>query len=1066
MAKEAVSKRRANDKTPKQRAKPAGNRGVKTPPEPAEGTVSGQSLNDAQVEEALVTGEHRQLLEAYFGEEAYEELTRMATRARTARVRGGPRVLILPGIMGSKLGRRRLIFNDTIWIDPVDIIAGALETLAVPAGAPDIEPIGVILLAYLKLKLRLQLAGFDADFYPFDWRNDIAGSGAQLAERIREETSEDSSRKTVYLVAHSMGGLVSRAAIKLLDAEPEDASRVQRLIMLGTPNFGSFSPVQALSGNHSLVKKVAALDVAHTEQELVNDVFNTFLGLYQMLPAREKYADLDLYTLTTWPQTGIAPRSELLQSAPDIHAHLADGRDQFTLIAGVNQATIVGVRREGDAFQFSQSKEGDGTVPLAFAELSGAQTYYVEEEHGSLPNNEAVAHAVIDLIETGKTELLPDSWAPAQRGMAWEVDRTELTRQPFGGRTGNDISPRERRHLLDEFAAPLRATGVGTPPTTAGEKLGISLEPIIVGRRRQQRIDLRLAHGDIRQVDTRALVLGLYKDVAPTGAASAIDAVLGGAITEFSERRMLSVDVGNVFIMPANRYRTGADLVVFAGLGTYDDFGEEVLRLVAENVARALTRTKVEEFATVLLGAGSGLSSATVLANLVEGFLRGLTDGAERQRLRAITLCERDSERYASMHREMLRLSTTSLFDDVQVSIETQELPPMILSPVRSSRAQDDMPDPIYLLVREMDDLSPTTTDASLEASFTIRASVLSAGSKATVITDSIEVDGKQLNLHLEQIETREFGIDILPRFGAELARQVLPGTIQKALLATTERPLVVIHDARCSRIPWETINLGSQDSADAFYPAATNGLSRKYEAENLSVAKWLDERRLADELSVLLIVNPTLDLNGAEAEGDRIKSILQSDPAIRFDELRGSAATYSAVKAAFRSGRYDVIHYAGHAFFDPVNRARSGLLCHGKQVLNGIDMAQLERLPALVFFNACESGRLRSQPDRVHSERKRKNGEGTALRLETNIGLAESLLRAGVGNYVGTYWPVGDAAAKEFGRTFYTAITRGETIGKSLNDARAAVQALPSVDWADYVHYGSPGFTIKRSRT
>ena len=54
--------------------------------------------------------------------------------------------------------------------------------------------------------------------------------------------------------------------------------------MLGTPNFGPFVPVQALSGSHSLVKAIAALDVTNSQEDLINKVFNTFPGLYQMRP--------------------------------------------------------------------------------------------------------------------------------------------------------------------------------------------------------------------------------------------------------------------------------------------------------------------------------------------------------------------------------------------------------------------------------------------------------------------------------------------------------------------------------------------------------------------------------------------------------------------------------------------------------------------------------------------------------------------------------------------------------------------------------------------------------------
>lgn len=56
--------------------------------------------------------------------------------------------------------------------------------------------------------------------------------------------------------------------------------------------------------------------------------------------------------------------------------------------------------------------------------------------------------------------------------------------------------------------------------------------------------------------------------------------------------------------------------------------------------------------------------------------------------------------------------------------------------------------------------------------------------------------------------------------------------------------------------------------------------------------------------------------------------------------------ATVSAIKAAFRSGKYDVVHYAGCAFFDPLNRVRSDILGHGHQVLSSVYLAGLNGCP------------------------------------------------------------------------------------------------------------------------
>lgn len=62
---------------------------------------------------------------------------------------------------------------------------GRWTHLALDGGDTRIEPIGVILSAYLKLKLRLRLAGFDPIFHLFDWRRNIAKEGTKLADRIR-----------------------------------------------------------------------------------------------------------------------------------------------------------------------------------------------------------------------------------------------------------------------------------------------------------------------------------------------------------------------------------------------------------------------------------------------------------------------------------------------------------------------------------------------------------------------------------------------------------------------------------------------------------------------------------------------------------------------------------------------------------------------------------------------------------------------------------------------------------------------------------------------------------------
>ena len=116
-------------------------------------------------------------------------------------------------------------------------------------------------------------------------------------------------------------------------------------------------------------------------------------------------------------------------------------------------------------------------------------------------------------------------------------------------------------------------------------------------------------------------------------------------------------------------------------------------------------------------------------------------------------------------------------------------------------------------------------------------------------------------------------------------------------------------------------------------------------------MAKWQDERAKTPRLSVLLVINPTLDLDGAEKEGERIEPLLARTPGVRVTKMHGNEARRTELLRCFQSGEYDVVHYAGYAFFDPDHRDRSGILCSAREVLSGADLASLSRLPSLVFF-------------------------------------------------------------------------------------------------------------------
>jgi pimeloyl-ACP methyl ester carboxylesterase len=349
---------------------------------------------------ALANGRRAAALRHYFGAEAYPQLRQLALRAAQARPRAGPPVLVLPGIMGSKLGGGfpPLRKPRVLWIDPDSIADGLLTELALSADQA-LQPMGVLLYAYARLQLELQGRGFSSSLYPYDWRLGLDELGAGLAAYIRTRG------EPVAMIGHSMGGMVARVAVRQLPKR-----LVRKLILLGTPNFGSYAPVQALRGTYPFVRKVALIDARHTPEFLAARVFRTFPGLYHLLPPRQRLRGTNLYTRAGWPAHGPGPNLPLLAQVAAVRAQLAPADTRMAQIIGVNRPTIVAVRRSAGGFEYEFAPSGDGTVPVASARLPGLKTYYTDELHANLANNPAVVQTLLDLLCTGRSNALPQRW--------------------------------------------------------------------------------------------------------------------------------------------------------------------------------------------------------------------------------------------------------------------------------------------------------------------------------------------------------------------------------------------------------------------------------------------------------------------------------------------------------------------------------------------------------------------------------------------------------------------------------------------------------------------------------
>ena len=403
--------------------------------------------SDVEIERMLASGEHRQELAAYFGETEYLDLARLARKAVRVGVKDtDPHVVVVPGILGSQLGiaRNRPLPNDVLWLDPIDIQVGRLRLLGLDAGAP-IIPLGVVLYSHLKLRLHLRAAGFGVTLHDYDWRLGIEESGAAFAERLREQSS-----RRLAIVAHSMGGLVSRTAVALPGTQ-----HVERVVLLGTPNLGSFAPVQALRGTYAVVRKIARLDGAATAESLTEEVFNSFPSLYQMVPIAGGQNAPDLMDPRAWPDGGPALRSALFERARRFRDGLAPPDGRFVAVAGVGQETVTAASKGRDGFLYTVTRHGDGTVPAHSAALDGANTYFTNAAHSDLTRDAHVASAIVDLLRKGSTKRLPARWTTNSRAQARVTDR-ELRRTHAEKVDWASLTPAQRRDFLQDLNEPLK----------------------------------------------------------------------------------------------------------------------------------------------------------------------------------------------------------------------------------------------------------------------------------------------------------------------------------------------------------------------------------------------------------------------------------------------------------------------------------------------------------------------------------------------------------------------------------------------------------------------------------
>jgi hypothetical protein len=656
-----------------------------------------------------LTSEEQELLVEELGQEAFERARGAAARGRRRAKLG--KVIVLPGIMGSELdavdGKGDA---DRVWLNFAWLIAGRIADLELaPDGGPakpgvHVRVAGVHRKTYVPLLMELDTRWHVRPF-AFDWRDDIDKS----AKRLDEEVKAFGAGDPVHLVAHSMGGLVARRFIQLNPSTwraMEDADgrgRGGRLVMLGTPNRGSFAIPLTLTGAEKVVRTLDRADLRHNLQALLA-ILGSFPGVYQMLPSAAVDLDddhLKLFEAGSWGPVPI--REPLLARGRSFleRLHTVIDPQRLLYVAGCNRPTPFKVRVEAAGrFSYRETLDGDGRVAHRLGLLEDVTTYWVDEIHGDLAKNGQVLDAISELLRTGKTTALPTTKPPTApaRGRArsgW-VSGEELApvppaisliladAQPRGVDAKPELTPAEAIRLENLALAEYLGTGDGRAGAADGPEGRWETEeppapePV---RGPPPRVAVEVVWGDITKVDADVYAVGHYQGVLPQNAELALDEVVSGidpaeegydrrrlVITQHTRRGILRGALGDVSFFPRGDKPRGGRLIAVAGMGNPGTFDRSGLRRLASGLVLAVSALpNVRTACTVLIGSGEG---TLTIRQAVQELLEGIADAADAiavseelvfaAPVRKLVIVERDRQR-ASEIREALQAEKSGI---------------------------------------------------------------------------------------------------------------------------------------------------------------------------------------------------------------------------------------------------------------------------------------------------------------------------------------------------------------------------------------------------------------------
>jgi CHAT domain/Lecithin:cholesterol acyltransferase len=1002
---------------------------------------------------------------------------------RAKRVAAGPdrpAVFVLPGILGShlKVGAQR------VWLSWH--LLGGFERLKYSGGPGKVTPDGPIGFYYDALVQFLSETHEVIEF-PFDWRLPMEEEAARLAKDVTTAVAARvRTRQPVRLLAHSMGGLVART-MQIVKPAAWDAMMAvdgARVVMLGTPNLGSWAPMQVLSGDDTFGNLLTAVGAPFQTQAARNLMAELpgFLQLQAGLLDTTKRlgrhstwaelaeADLDAVRRRSgWHTLPLqldsyrwgVPSQDVLDAAVGLRKRL-DMQDltpferKMALVVGRSLRTPVGFAVDDGALTYLDAvDDGDGRVPTDSAVLRGIPAFRVDAGHSDLPGTKEAFRAYLDLLEKGTTALLPRLRAGAPSRAAGGAAAGRITSRPSRTAPSSE-PPTDARDFRTPAPGPARPSAVQTV------------------------LRVTVVNGDLKFVG-EPLLLGHYRSSMLTGTEYVMDRLIAGAMQASLTAGLYPDRPGShqVFVNSnadrENPWRfPRPEAVIVAGLGQegalqpaalVDTVRQAVIAWVQRkteqqdpSAARGVGVPVVLELAATLLGSGGGIEVARSAQLIAQG-VREANERLARSnwpQIGHLRLIELYLSRAGEAWRA-LRLQAQASAGAYVVTDTVEEGNGALRRPL-----DDGYRGAAY------DQISAVTdTSAHGEAAIAYTVNTKRARSEVTAQTTQVAmISALVANAATDRNHDAEIG--------RTLFQLLVPTELEPFFSDNTDMLLEL--DGTTAGIPWELLDTATTSRADDRPWAIRAKLLRK-----LRTDRYRPQPRDASiAASVLVIGEPKSDpdvypeLPAARAEAVAVYETLTRtdkgwapmDPValIRSDEPGDDGPDARSVVRTLLQRDWRIVHIAGHGELPETLEANAGEGSEGRSYGNprGVvlsdgaflgrnEIKSMRVVPELVFVNCCHLG--------ARADDQLLRPAVDPPRFAASV--ASALIDIGVRCVIAAGWAVGDVAANAFATTFYSSLRREDRFADAVAHARTAAMKEGGNTWAAYQCYGDPDWRL-----